>query len=143
MRVYAPKRQNSSAALTENSYLTTSPQVGCWKNRRFRLQPQTGRPRAEIRRAGPGGRLVLVPAEMLGVSAGLRYFILDTRDRPAYSKLMAAIILIGCRDEVRPHPHLRTARQHRRRRKPTKREALLLWLVSTPVCTIWDNGIML
>lgn len=39
--------------------------------------------------------IVLVPAEMLGVSAGLGYFILDTRDRLAYSELMAAILLIG------------------------------------------------
>jgi len=39
--------------------------------------------------------IVLVPAEMLGVSAGLGYFVLDTRDRLAYSELMAAIILIG------------------------------------------------
>ncbi|GGB97147.1 ABC transporter permease [Oxalicibacterium flavum] len=39
--------------------------------------------------------IVLVPAEMLGVSEGLGYFILDTRDRLAYSELMAAIILIG------------------------------------------------
>lgn len=39
--------------------------------------------------------IVLVPAEMLGVSAGLGYFILDTRDRLAYSELMAAIVLIG------------------------------------------------
>jgi NitT/TauT family transport system permease protein len=39
--------------------------------------------------------IVLVPAEMLGVSAGLGYFILDTRDRLAYSELTAAIIVIG------------------------------------------------
>jgi NitT/TauT family transport system permease protein len=39
--------------------------------------------------------IVLVPAEMLGVSAGLGYFVLDTRDRLAYSELMAAIVLIG------------------------------------------------
>ncbi len=39
--------------------------------------------------------IVLVPAEMLGVSAGLGYFILDARDRLAYSELMAAIVLIG------------------------------------------------
>jgi len=39
--------------------------------------------------------IVLVPAEMLGVSAGLGYFILDTRDRLAYSELTATIILIG------------------------------------------------
>lgn len=39
--------------------------------------------------------IVLVPAEMLGVSAGLGYFILDTRDRLAYSELVAAILLIG------------------------------------------------
>lgn len=39
--------------------------------------------------------IVLVPCEMLGVSSGLGYFILDTRDRLAYSELMAVIILIG------------------------------------------------
>jgi NitT/TauT family transport system permease protein len=32
---------------------------------------------------------------MLGVSAGLGYFILDTRDRLDYSSLMAGIVLIG------------------------------------------------
>lgn len=39
--------------------------------------------------------IVLVPCEMLGVSAGLGYFILDTRDRLAYSELMAGVLLIG------------------------------------------------
>ncbi|MBL0946259.1 MAG: ABC transporter permease [Hydrogenophaga sp.] len=39
--------------------------------------------------------IVLVPAEMLGVSAGLGYFVLDTRDRLAYDELMAAIVVIG------------------------------------------------
>jgi NitT/TauT family transport system permease protein len=36
--------------------------------------------------------IVLVPAEMLGVTAGLGYFILDTRDRLAYDELMAGIL---------------------------------------------------
>lgn len=39
--------------------------------------------------------IVLVPCEMLGVSAGLGYFILDTRDRLAYSELMAVVLLVG------------------------------------------------
>ena len=39
--------------------------------------------------------IVLVPAEMLGVTAGLGYFVLDTRDRLAYDELMAVILLIG------------------------------------------------
>jgi NitT/TauT family transport system permease protein len=39
--------------------------------------------------------IVLVPAEMLGVSAGLGYLILDTRDRLAYSELTAVIVVIG------------------------------------------------
>lgn len=39
--------------------------------------------------------IVLVPAEMLGVSAGLGYFILDTRDRMEYGELMATIVYIG------------------------------------------------
>lgn len=39
--------------------------------------------------------IVLVPSEMLGVSAGLGYFILDTRDRLAYSELMAMVVFIG------------------------------------------------
>lgn len=39
--------------------------------------------------------IVLVPCEMLGVSAGLGYFILDTRDRLSYSELMATVLMIG------------------------------------------------
>jgi len=39
--------------------------------------------------------IVLVPAEMLGVSEGLGYAILDTRDRLAYSELMAMVLLVG------------------------------------------------
>lgn len=39
--------------------------------------------------------IVLVPCEMLGVTAGLGYFILDTRDRLDYQSLMATIVLIG------------------------------------------------
>lgn len=39
--------------------------------------------------------IVLVPCEMLGVSAGLGYFILDTRDRLDYPALMATVFLIG------------------------------------------------
>lgn len=41
------------------------------------------------------GWIILVPAEMLGVSSGLGYYILDARDRLAYSDLMAAIVVIG------------------------------------------------
>lgn len=45
--------------------------------------------------------IVLVPCEMLGVSAGLGYFILDTRDRLAYSDRDGAAdrrarVLAGC-----------------------------------------------
>lgn len=39
--------------------------------------------------------VVLVPAEMLGVSSGLGYYILDTRDRFNYGELMAVILVIG------------------------------------------------
>lgn len=39
--------------------------------------------------------IVIVPAEMLGVSAGLGYLVLDTRDRLAYPELMAVIVFIG------------------------------------------------
>ncbi len=39
--------------------------------------------------------VILVPAEMLGVSSGLGYFILDARDRFAYGELMACILVIG------------------------------------------------
>lgn len=41
------------------------------------------------------GWIVLVPAEMLGVSAGMGYFVLDTRDRLAYDELTAGILTIG------------------------------------------------
>ena len=39
--------------------------------------------------------VVLVPAEMLGVSSGLGYLILDCRDRLAYNELTAVLLLIG------------------------------------------------
>lgn len=39
--------------------------------------------------------VVLVPAEMLGVSSGLGYLILDCRDRLAYGELTAVLLLIG------------------------------------------------
>lgn len=39
--------------------------------------------------------VVLVPAEMLGVSSGLGYYVLDTRDRFRYDELMATVLLIG------------------------------------------------
>lgn len=39
--------------------------------------------------------IMLVPDEMLGVSSGLGYFILDTRDRFRYDQLMAVVIVIG------------------------------------------------
>jgi NitT/TauT family transport system permease protein len=58
--------------------------------------------------------IILVPAEMLGVSSGLGYFILDTRDRLAYSELMAVIVLIGILgfvlDAVAQNLHRRWAR---------------------------------
>ncbi|HYA40507.1 MAG TPA: ABC transporter permease [Syntrophobacteraceae bacterium] len=39
--------------------------------------------------------VVFVPAEMLGVSTGLGYYILDTRDRLDYGELMAVILIVG------------------------------------------------
>ncbi len=39
--------------------------------------------------------VVLVPAEMLGVSSGLGYLILDCRDRLAYGELTAVLPRIG------------------------------------------------
>lgn len=39
--------------------------------------------------------VVLVPAEMLGVSSGLGYYVLDTRDRFRYDELMAVVLVIG------------------------------------------------
>jgi NitT/TauT family transport system permease protein len=60
--------------------------------------------------------IVLVPAEMLGVSAGLGYYILDTRDRLAYSELMAVILIIGaigyCLDASLRFAHHQWTHQH-------------------------------
>ncbi len=39
--------------------------------------------------------IVLVPCEMLGVSTGLGYLVLNTRDALAYSDLMGVILVIG------------------------------------------------
>lgn len=41
------------------------------------------------------GWIVLVPAELLGISSGLGYLINDARDTMAYDKLMAVVISIG------------------------------------------------
>jgi NitT/TauT family transport system permease protein len=41
------------------------------------------------------GWVVLVPAEMLGVTSGLGYEILNSRDQLAYDRVMATIIVIG------------------------------------------------
>lgn len=41
------------------------------------------------------GWVVLVPAEMLGVTSGLGYEILNARDQLAYSQVMAVILVIG------------------------------------------------
>ena len=38
---------------------------------------------------------MLVPSEMLGVSSGLGYFILDARDRLDYTELLSIILIIG------------------------------------------------
>lgn len=57
--------------------------------------------------------IVLVPCEMLGVTAGLGYFILDTRDRLDYPELMATIVVIGVLGFLLDWI-LRTLCQHRR-----------------------------
>lgn len=57
--------------------------------------------------------IVLVPCEMLGVSAGLGYFILDTRDRLDYPELMATIVVIGALGFLLDWS-LRTLCQHRK-----------------------------
>lgn len=66
--------------------------------------------------------IILVPAEMLGVDSGLGYFILDSRDRFAYSDLVAAIVVIGALgftlDRAAHHlltPRRKTARRPARR----------------------------
>lgn len=41
------------------------------------------------------GWVILVPAEMLGVSSGLGYEILNARDRLAYDEMLAVILVIG------------------------------------------------
>jgi NitT/TauT family transport system permease protein len=40
-------------------------------------------------------RVVLVPAEMLGVRSGLGYQILNARDQLAYDQVVAVILVIG------------------------------------------------
>ncbi|HEY8393865.1 MAG TPA: ABC transporter permease [Thermaerobacter sp.] len=39
--------------------------------------------------------VILVPAEMLGVTSGLGYLVLDARDRLAYDQLVAVVLAIG------------------------------------------------
>ena len=49
---------------------------------------------------------------MLGVSAGVGYFILDTRDRLAYSELMAMVLIIGLLDAGARGLYRMTGRDH-------------------------------
>ena len=69
--------------------------------------------------------IILVPAEMLGVDSGLGYFILDSRDRFAYSDLVAAIVVIGALGFAldRLAHYLLTRRRHAVRR-PQRARAL-------------------
>lgn len=39
--------------------------------------------------------IILVPAEMIGIDAGLGYLVLDARDRFAYAEIPAIILIIG------------------------------------------------
>jgi NitT/TauT family transport system permease protein len=48
-----------------------------------------------IRLALGVGWVVLVPAEMLGVTSGLGYEILNSRDQLAYDQVMAIVLVIG------------------------------------------------
>ena len=41
------------------------------------------------------GWVIIVPAEMLGVSSGLGYEILNARDRLAYDEMLVSIVVIG------------------------------------------------
>lgn len=41
------------------------------------------------------GWIILVPAEMIGVSGGIGYYLLDARDRFAYDQVVATILIIG------------------------------------------------
>jgi len=57
----------------------------------------TIRPRvlAGIRAALGLGWVVLVPAEMLGVTSGLGYQVLNAKDQLAYPHITALIVVIG------------------------------------------------
>ncbi|MGE3960110.1 MAG: ABC transporter permease [Dehalococcoidia bacterium] len=75
--------------------------------------------------------IILVPAEMLGVDSGLGYFILDSRDRFAYSDLVAAIVVIGALGFVLDRgaaylltPRRRTSRRAQRSALPAADVAL-------------------
>jgi len=59
--------------------------------------------------------IVLVPAEMLGVQAGLGYYILDARDRLAYGELLAVILYIGLLGYLLDHGARALHRRWRRR----------------------------
>lgn len=50
---------------------------------------------AGVRLALGIGWVIIVPAEMLGVSSGLGYEILNARDRLAYDEMLAVILVIG------------------------------------------------
>jgi NitT/TauT family transport system permease protein len=85
--------------------------------------------------------IILVPAEMLGVDSGLGYFILDTRDRLAYSDLMAAIIVIGICGFLIDSFARWTLRERRRSTEAVRpgRQASATTTGSTPVINVQQS----
>ena len=70
------------------------------------------------------GWVVLVPAEMLGVTSGLGYQILNAKDQLAYHQITALILVIGTIGyavDVLARWALRTPRERAEARQPTTR----------------------
>lgn len=95
-----PVLLNTAAGVREldRGYLLAARTLGAsrWETLRFVVLPAV-RPRilTGVRLALGIGWVVLVPAEMLGVTSGLGYEILNARDQLAYDRVMALILVIG------------------------------------------------
>lgn len=66
------------------------------------------------------GWVVLVPAEMLGVTSGLGYQILNSRDQLAYDQVVAVILVIGLLGYLLDVLARKTFEPERRRRMATR-----------------------
>jgi NitT/TauT family transport system permease protein len=85
------------------------------------------------------GWVVLVPAEMLGVTSGLGYEILNSRDQLSYDQVMALILVIGLLGYLLDTVTRWTLTPRRRRATPTSEHSRPTGPTAVPTTSSWTS----